>query len=153
MGKTKATELEAIQQEDQLEEVQQPDQQAMMQQLLQMQKQLDEKMAALEAREAALKDAEQTAAPEVEAAPVVSKAWEETRTIYLERARGAEQNFVLVGVNGQQWKVPRGRQVEVPLPLWERLTIMQEQVAKAYEARQRVTEAANDAAKQLMRVR
>lgn len=153
MGKTKATELETIQQEEQLEEVQQPDQQAMMQQLLQMQKQLDEKMAALEAREAALKDAEQTAAPEVEAAPVVSKAWEETRTIYLERARGAEQNFVLVGVNGQQWKVPRGRHVEVPLPLWERLTIMQEQEAKAYEARQRVTEAANDAAKQLMRVR
>lgn len=91
----------------------------------------------------------EAATPEIKA----TDPWKEMRTIFLERARGAEQNFVLVGVNGQQWKVPRGKMVEVPLPLWERLTIMQEREQKAYEARQRVNDEALEASRQLMRVR
>lgn len=70
--------------------------------------------------------------------PTISGAWEEKRTIFLPRGAAKEQNYVLVGVNGRRYQVPRGKQVEVPLPLYERLVIMQEAEDRAYELRQKV---------------
>lgn len=138
------------------EEVKKDEPQSLVEQLMQMQKKLDEKMAALEEREAAVTEKEQRVSGEVGVAakaPVTSNAWKEMRTIFLPRAHAGEENFVMVGVNGQQWKVPRGKSVEVPLPLFERLEIMLDQEEKAFNQRQRMNEEAERAQLALMRMR
>lgn len=119
--------------------------------LQQMQKDIDEKMAALAERERALNDAPSKAP--ASKAPSVSKAWSEMKTIFLPRAHAGEENFVMVGVNGQQWKVPRGLQVEVPAPLFERLEIMLDQEERAYQYRMELLEKAEQTQAALMRVR
>lgn len=138
--------------EEQMTELQ-TEPQTLMEQLMQMQKELAEKMAALEAREAAVSEKEQKVSDETVKAPVTSNAWKETRTIFLPRAHAGEENFVLVGVNGQQWKVPRGVPVEVPVPLHERLEIMLDQEEKAYKYRMELQEKAEETQRAIMRVR
>ena len=138
--------------EEQMTE-QQSEPQTLMEQLMQMQKELAEKMAALEAREAAVSEKEQKVSGENVKAPVTSNAWKETRTTFLPRALAGEENFVLVGVNGQQWKVPRGVPVEVPVPLHERLEIMLDQEEKAYKYRMELQEKAEETQRAIMRVR
>lgn len=138
--------------EEQMTE-QQAEPQTLMEQLMQMQKELAEKMAALEAREAAVSVKEQKASDETVKTPVTSNAWKETRTTFLPRAHAGEENFVLVGVNGQQWKVPRGVPVEVPVPLHERLEIMLDQEEKAYKYRMELQEKAEETQRAIMRVR
>lgn len=54
----------------------------------------------------------------------VSDPWKEMRTIFLPRAMAGQQKHVVVGVNGRRYQVPRGKSVEVPLPLFERLQLM-----------------------------
>ncbi|MBQ7851238.1 MAG: hypothetical protein IJ343_16045 [Clostridia bacterium] len=144
--------------EEQMTE-QQNEPQTLMEQLMQMQKELAEKMAALEAREAAVSEKEQKVSGETGMAartvkaPVTSNAWKEMRTTFLPRAHAGEENFVLVGVNGQQWKVPRGVPVEVPVPLHERLEIMLDQEEKAYKYRMELQEKAEETQRAIMRVR
>lgn len=144
--------------EEQMTELQ-TEPQTLMEQLMQMQKELAEKMAALEAREAAVSEKEQKVSGETGMAamsvkaPVTSNAWKETRTTFLPRAHAGEENFVLVGVNGQQWKVPRGVPVEVPVPLHERLEIMLDQEEKAYKYRMELQEKAEETQRAIMRVR
>ena len=159
MAKVKVEELlvNAADEENMTEQQTAP--QTLMEQLMQMQKELAEKMAALEAREAAVSEKEQkvsgetgTAAKNVKA-PVTSNAWKEMRTTILPRAHAGEENFVLVGVNGQQWKVPRGVHVEVPVPLHERLEIMLDQEEKAYKYRMELQEKAEETQRAIMRVR
>lgn len=159
MAKVKDTEqlVNAADEEQMTEQQNEP--QTLMEQLMQMQKELAEKMAALEAREAAVSEKEQkvsgetgTAAKTVKA-PVTSNAWKEMRTTFLPRAHAGEENFVLVGVNGQQWKVPRGVPVEVPVPLHERLEIMLDQEEKAYKYRMELQEKAEETQRAIMRVR
>lgn len=87
----------------------------MMAQLLQMQEQIRQQMAELEKKKAEATQAKK---------PVVSDAWERKRTVFLPRAMGREQKFLLVGVNGRRYQVPRGKPVEVPEPLAERIDIM-----------------------------
>lgn len=111
-------------------------------------------MKQIEAMQAELRaQLAQTKAPKKHVAPKVSDAWEQMRTITLVRAPMHEQNFVLVGVNGKRYQVPRGKQVEVPLPLYERLVIMQEQEERAYQLRRRVEEDVREMSNQLMRVK
>lgn len=62
--------------------------------------------------------------------------WQEKRTVFLSRPIGGEQKHVVVGVNGRLFKVPRGKSVEVPLPLYERIVIMQENEAAAQAYRE-----------------
>lgn len=64
---------------------------------------------------------------------VKKNAWDEKRSIFLPRAQAGQQKFVMVGVNGRRYQVPRGKHVEVPLPLYERLEIMLEAEVKAQE--------------------
>lgn len=142
--------------EEQMTE-QQTEQQTLIEQMVQ--KVLAEKMAALEAREAAVSEKEQKVSGETGMgamnvkAPVTSNAWKEMRTTFLPRAHAGEENFVLVGVNGQQWKVPRGVPVEVPVPLHERLEIMLDQEEKAYKYRMELQEKAEETQRAIMRVR
>lgn len=117
----------------------------MMEQLRAMQEQLKQQMAELEKGRAEL-------AARGKKKPVVSKAWEEMRTVFLPRAMGREQNFYLVGVNGKRYQVPRGKQIEVPLPIYERLMIMLEMEQKAIDARKAVDEKTREAENVLRRV-
>lgn len=117
--------------EDQLDytnavDEQQGDPADMMGQLQQLQAQIMAQMAELQAAKAA---------QPVKTKPAVSNAWNETRTVFLPRAMGREQKFLLVGVNGRRYQVPRGKPVEVPLPLAERIEIMQEAEERAIKAR------------------
>lgn len=97
---------------------------------------LAERAAELDAREAAIaaKEAEyeeEAAPPE----PVISKAWEEKREIFLPYATKGEEQFIFVAVNGRKYQVPRGRSVSLPLPLYERIKIMQEAESRTVEYR------------------
>lgn len=132
--------------------------QTLMEQLMQMQKELAEKMAELTAKQAELEERERALNEEYDSSPrpvppAISNAWKETRTTFLPRAHAGEENFVLVGVNGQQWKVPRGVPVEVPVPLHERLEIMLDQEEKAYKYRMELQEKAEETQRAIMRVR
>lgn len=113
----------------------------------------DALVAQLQAMQAELRaQLEQTKATKKHVAPKVSDAWEQKRTITLPRAPMHEQNFVLVGVNGKRYQVPRGKQVEVPLPLYERLVFMMEQEDRAYQLRRRVEDETEAATNGLKRV-
>ena len=103
--------------------------QEMMERLLAMQADMEARFKQLEEREAALKG--QKAVPVAREKDIIlSKAWEETREVFLPYATGGDEQWVLVSVNGRKYQVPRGQAVKVPLPLYERLMIMQEQQAK-----------------------
>lgn len=83
--------------------------------------------------------------PEVVEMTQATDPWQETRTIFLPRGSTREQNFILVGVNGKRYQVPRGKSIEVPLPIYERLMIMQEAEAKAYDLRKAVQDETDNA--------
>ena len=145
-----------------LQETENPNQQTLMEEMFaklqQMQMDIDAKMAELTAKQAELAERERALNEEYDSSPrpvppAISNAWKEMCSVYIPRARGGEQNFVLVGVNGQQWKVPRGKNMEVPKPLYERIQIMLEQEELAYRERERVTQKAYEEEQKLMRMR
>lgn len=47
--------------------------------------------------------------------------WSIKKTIRLPRKSAGEQNFEYAGVNGKVYQVPCGKEVEVPLPIYEQL--------------------------------
>ena len=114
--------------------------QAMMEKLLKMQQDMEARFKELEEREAALKARTGETAGEHKTQPretdvVLSKAWEEEREVFLPYATQGEEQWVMVAVNGRKYQVPRGMPVKVPLPLYERIMIMQ--TAQAQVARYR----------------
>lgn len=60
--------------------------------------------------------------------------WKDMRTIMLPRAGSNEQQFQYVGVNGRTFQVPRGKQTEVPRPVYECLMEAQAAQQAAFEA-------------------
>lgn len=42
-----------------------------------------------------------------------------TKIVHLPRATGKQENFLFVGLNGKNWQIQRGVDVEVPLPVAE----------------------------------
>lgn len=50
--------------------------------------------------------------------------WKVMQKIRLPRKAHGEEGFEFVGVNGKQYQVPCGKEVEVPLPIYKRLQIM-----------------------------
>lgn len=54
------------------------------------------------------------------------------RTITLPRASGTQQQAQFVCVNGHTYQVPRGREVEVPLPVYEVLENARRQLEAAH---------------------
>ena len=52
------------------------------------------------------------------------KTIEEMKKIILPRATAGEDKSVYVGVNGKTWQVPKGKPVDVPECVYERLMIM-----------------------------
>ena len=61
---------------------------------------------------------------EVKPAKKSTDPWKVMKTIRLPRKPKGEGNFEFVGVNGRQYQVPCGKDVEVPLPIYKRLMIM-----------------------------
>lgn len=59
--------------------------------------------------------------------------WKDMRSVFIPRAMGGEQKYVMVGVNGRRYQVPRGKTVKVPYPLYERIQIMLEGEMQALE--------------------
>ena len=103
-----------------------------------VQEALAKRIAELDAREAAVAAREAAAEMQAEeSAPVVVSdkhdAWQEKREIFLPYATKGEEQFILVGVNGRKYQVPRGKNVTVPLPLYERIQIMLEANARTVE--------------------
>lgn len=50
---------------------------------------------------------------------VKKDVWEEKRTVFLERGQASEEQSLFVCVNGRTFLVPKGKTVEVPLPVYE----------------------------------
>lgn len=63
------------------------------------------------------------------------EAFEQKKSILLPRAGGTQQQAQFVCVNGRTYQVPRGRAVEVPLPVYEALenALRQQQAARKTE--------------------
>lgn len=49
-------------------------------------------------------------------------AWEQMKEIFLPRGQANEEQSQFVCVNGRTYQVPKGKTVEVPLPVYEALT-------------------------------
>lgn len=63
----------------------------------------------------ATKKTEETAAPELQAAPI--DPMQEYATVYLPRATGDEEDTETVGFNGKLYRIQRGASVQVPRPV------------------------------------
>lgn len=59
---------------------------------------------------------EKTAAAEKK---IETDAWAQTREIFLERGQMTEEQSQFVCVNGRTFQVPKGKPVQVPLPVYE----------------------------------
>lgn len=96
---------------------------------------LDAREAAIAAQEAKVNGQTGEVKKTAPFTPVISKAWEEKREIFLPYATKGEEQFIFVAVNGRKYQVPRGRNVTLPLPLYERIKIMQEAESRTVEYR------------------
>ena len=60
---------------------------------------------------------EKTVTAAVQANP--EDVWTVMKTIYLPRGQGNEEQSRFVAVNGRTFQVPKGKDVQVPLPVYE----------------------------------
>jgi hypothetical protein len=63
------------------------------------------------------KPAEPIETKEQETASAPVDPMKELTTVFLPRATGKEENFILVGLNGKVWKIMKGVPVQVPRPV------------------------------------
>ena len=75
----------------------------------------------------------------------VQDVWKKTKEVMLPRAQENEQKFEFVCVNGRTFQVPKGKRVEVPLPVAEVIENAQMQMEQA----DRESEEMENAAKSL----
>ena len=61
----------------------------------------------------------------------VQNVWKQTKKVLLPRAQENEQKFEFVCVNGRTFQVPKGKRVEVPLPVAEVIENAQMQMEQA----------------------
>lgn len=54
----------------------------------------------------------------------IQDPWKIMKPVHLPRAAQGEDKFLYVGVNGRGMQVPKGKPVEVPLPIYDRIQIM-----------------------------
>lgn len=54
-----------------------------------------------------------------EKAKIETDVWAQTREIFLERGQMTEEQSQFVCVNGRTFQVPKGKPVQVPLPVYE----------------------------------
>lgn len=75
----------------------------------------------------------------------VQDVWKQTKEVLLPRAQENEQKFEFVCVNSRTFQVPKGKRVEVPLPVAEVIENAQMQMEQA----DRESEEMENAAKSL----
>ena len=63
------------------------------------------------------KPAETIETQEQETPSALVDPMKELTTVFLPRATGKEENFILVGLNGKVWKIMKGVPVQVPRPV------------------------------------
>lgn len=81
---------------------------------------------------------EKTAAAEnaAENAAERKDAWDDMRTIFLPREQSSEEKSRFVCVNGRTFIVPKGKDVQVPLPVYEVLVNARMAEEEAYRRAQ-----------------
>ena len=72
----------------------------------------------------------------------VQDVWKQTKEVLLPRAQENEQKFEFVCVNGRTFQVPKGKRVEVPLPVAEVLENAQMQMEQADRESEEMEQAA-----------
>lgn len=60
-------------------------------------------------------------------------AWAQTREIFLERGQMTEEQSQFVCVNGRTFQVPKGKPVQVPLPVYEVLENSRQMREEAFQ--------------------
>lgn len=68
--------------------------------------------------------------------------WKQTKEVLLPRAQENEQKFEFVCVNGRTFQVPKGKRVEVPLPVAEVIENAQMQMEQADRESEEMEQAA-----------
>lgn len=66
--------------------------------------------------------------------------WKQKVTIFVPRATDGEPNYKIVGVNGKMFKIMRGKNVQVPIPVAE---VLQHSFEAAEEAIRFIEKASN----------
>lgn len=72
----------------------------------------------------------------------VQDVWKQTKEVMLPRAQENEQKFEFVCVNGRTFQVPKGKRVEVPLPVAEVIENAQMQMEQADRESEEMEQAA-----------
>lgn len=72
----------------------------------------------------------------------VQDVWKQTKKVLLPRAQENEQKFEFVCVNGRTFQVPKGKRVEVPLPVAEVIENAQMQMEQADRESEEMEQAA-----------
>lgn len=72
----------------------------------------------------------------------VQDVWKQTKEVLLPRAQENEQKFEFVCVNGRTFQVPKGKRVEVPLPVAEVIENAQMQMEQADRESEEMEQAA-----------
>ena len=72
----------------------------------------------------------------------VQDVWQQTQEVLLPRAQENEQKFEFVCVNGRTFQVPKGKRVEVPLPVAEVIENAQMQMEQADRESEEMEQAA-----------
>lgn len=72
----------------------------------------------------------------------VQDVWKKTKEVLLPRAQENEQKFEFVCVNGRTFQVPKGKRVEVPLPVAEVIENAQMQMEQADRESEEMEQAA-----------
>ena len=87
------------------------------------------------------------AEPKSKTAPVTENEpkydpWQHKVTVLLPKASDGDQNFVLVGINGKNYQVPRNKRVQVPKPVYDILSRSEhaQQVSERYNMEQAAVE-------------
>lgn len=57
--------------------------------------------------------------------------WSQTKTVFLPRAPKGEEQHLFISVNNRDFQIPLGVETKVPLPVWDRIRLMQECQARA----------------------
>ena len=70
--------------------------------------------------------------------------WSIKKTIRLPRKSAGEQNFEYAGVNGKVFQIPCGKEVEVPLPIYEQLKRMEVQMDMLDDVRDDIAKEAKE---------
>lgn len=84
----------------------------------------------------------ETAAEETKQAAVEQDPWKIMKEVFLPKGGVNEQKSEFACVNGRSYTIPKGKTVQVPLPIWEAIRNARLQQEAAEEAAERLQQGA-----------